>query len=350
MNSRMNIIVLIVNKYMKYGIIYGTWAIIFELEESDGINGYMRKSGIYYFLKDWNKKINGKDISQKFLISDKKHFIKQLSHFKNDLNDLEKTSWEIEISKINDFQLYKELNYYPLVSVILASYNSSNTIEKSVRTIIKQNYKNIELIVIDDCSTDNNYNKLIQLKEKYQDRITKFKVIQNDLNKGAYYSRNRGINHSTGSIIAIQDADDLSDLNRLIISVYELITSEVEFVLSNGPKLEKIGDINPVKIAMASLVVRRDFFDKYGMYDDNTRHSGDLEILDRAYFMKYGNYEFENFWYWLNYTMYKEEFYKHIYENLYYVIEEKNSITSNYNINKRMQYLNERRKIMRNKM
>ncbi len=335
---------------MKNGIIYGDWAIILELDEKDNIVNVLRKSGLYYFIKDWRNIVNSKLISQKFFISDKNNFIKQLSHFKNDLNEVENAKWELEVYKINNYEKIFSLPFYPRVSVILSSFNSSSTIENSIRSIIKQTYPNIELIVIDDCSEDNNLDKIMRMKEKYGNRINNFEIIRNEKNMGVYFSRNLGINKSSGSIITIQDADDLSESNRISISVYELINSNVEFVLGNGLKFEYINDLSPVFVTMATFLCSKMFFEKYGMYDENTRHSGDLELLDRAYFFKYGNYEFENFWYWLNYTSFKQDFYKHIYENLYFIGNQVNSITKNNNLNKRMQYLKERRKIMKNKM
>jgi len=335
---------------MKHGMIYRDWAIIIELEDSDNIKDVMRKSGLNYFIRDWQKKINGKIASKKLLITDKNLFLSYLKNFKNEQSEIEKTFWEIEMNKINQSSVNQELTYYPRVSVILASYNSSGFLNNSVRSIIKQNYKNIELIIIDDCSTDNSHELALNLKNKYEGKIANFQVLKNEQNMGVYYSRNLGINNSTGEIIAIQDADDISDINRLQVSVYELINSQVEFILANGPRLEDVYELYPVLIAMATLVVCRDFFNKYGLYDETTRHSGDLEILDRAHFKKFGSYEMDNFWYWLNYNSYKEGFYKHIYENLYYVREEKNSITKKNSIKKRIEYLNERRKIEKNKM
>ena len=94
----------------------------------------------------------------------------------------------------------------------------------------------------------------------------------------------------------------------------------------------------PTKISFKS------FFEKYGYYDKNTRHSGDLELLDRAYFLKYGDYKFDNFWYWLNYTPSDFEFYGHIYDNLYYIGLDGDRITKQNKIRKRIQYLNKRRK------
>ena len=333
---------------MKYGIIYEKWAIIYELLDENGLE-IIRRDGDNCLVKNWQK-INGKTISQRFFISEKQKFLNKLNCFQNKLNDFNKTLWEIELKNIINYDLIYELPFFPKVSVILASFNSSKTIERSIKSIIKQKYGNIELIVIDDCSSDSNIKKIEEVKEKYGKRITDFKLIKNEKNMGAYYSRNLGIKNSSGDIICIQDADDISDLHRISISVYELVNSRVDFILSNSVKLDNLTDMNYVKIAMATLVIKRDFFDRYGFYDDKTRHSGDLELLDRAYFLKYGNYEFDNFWYYLNYEIYKEGFYKHIYRTLYYIGEEKDSITSNFNIKKRLEYLNERRKMMKNKI
>jgi len=339
-----------VNKYMKYGIMYGNWAVLLEVEENDNVKNIIRKSGTYYFIRDWKKELDSKTVSKKIFIAERNLFISHLKNFKNELSNIENALWEIELKKIHNYNKIFELDFCPIVSVILACYNASDTIGKSIRSIIKQTYKNIELVVIDDASTDDSYEKILNAREKYNDKIFNFKVIKNDSNMGAYYSRNIGISSSCGDIIAIQDADDLSDISRISISTYELINSRVEFILANSQKIDEIFELSPVLVAMATLTVARSFFDKYGMYDEKTRHSGDLEILDRAYFRKYGNHEMDNFWYWLNYTEYKEGFYKHIYENLYYVGEGKESITKKNGIKKRLEYLNERRKIEKNKI
>lgn len=335
---------------MKYGYIFQYWAIIVELDDSDGIRDILRKSGTNYFIKDWRKEINMRVLTKNFMISEKKYFQKLLTNFDNEQEDNDRAIWEIELKKISQYGEIYDFGFIPMVSVILASYNSSKTIENSIKSIIKQSYKNIELIVIDDCSTDDSYDKILEIKKKYENRLSGFKLFKNNKNMGAYYSRNYGIYNCNGSIVAIQDADDISDIKRLTISIYELLNNDVEFVLANGPKLENLCQLCPIIVAMASLVVRRDFFKKYGMYDDESRHSADLEILDRAYFLKYGKYEYDNFWYWLNYTDYIPKFYKHLYENLYYVGEENDSITKQNNIKKRILYLNERRKIMKNKI
>ena len=311
---------------MKNGIIYNNWMII---EDENNLQ----------FIKNWKNKF--KNISKNFLISNQNTFLKHLSKISTN----NKVELEIETNKI--LQIPPQLTFQPKISIILASLNSHKTIKNAIISIIKQNYNNIELIVIDDGSTDNNVEVIEKLKKHYTNRISDFKIIKNSENKGVYYSRNIGIKNSTGDFIAIQDADDISDKNRLIISLYELINNNVEFILSNYTTIDKLDKFSSIRVAMASLFVRRDFYDRYGYYDEGTRHSGDLEILDRAYYVRYGYYEGDNFWDWLNNSHYREDFYYHIYENLYYV-GETDGITSKNNAAVRREYLVGRRE--KNKM
>ena len=69
---------------MKYGYIFQYWAIIVELDESDGIRDILRKSGTNYFIKDWRKEIDIKVLTKNFMISDKEYFKKLLNNFKNE--------------------------------------------------------------------------------------------------------------------------------------------------------------------------------------------------------------------------------------------------------------------------
>ena len=89
----------------------------------------------------------------------------------------------------------------PLVSVIIPTYNRSNVIHKAIESVLQQTYKNLELIVVDDGSTDNTSDTLAS----YKDKLT---VIHQN-NAGPSAARNRGVESSRGQIIAFQDSDDL---------------------------------------------------------------------------------------------------------------------------------------------
>lgn len=288
--------------------------------------------GKYHFLTDWNQIYDGKEVSKKCRILSEEFFYKKVK----------------EIFKLNIEKIQIEIQYSPKISVILPVYQGEKKIKIAIKSILKQKYQNIELIIINDGSTDKT-DEIISKIIKKNSESDKIKYIKNAENKGVYFSRNIGIKESTGDFITMQDADDISDNLRIEKSISYIIQGGFEFILANGQYIREItNQLSPVRITMATFMCGRDFFNKYGFYDENTRHSGDLELLDRAYFKKYGEYKFDNFWYWLNYTPNYSNFYGHIYDNLYYIGEDGIRITTQNNIKKRLQYLNQRRNEFKN--
>lgn len=94
------------------------------------------------------------------------------------------------------------------VSLIMPVYNAGQYVQSAIESILNQTYDNIELILIDDVSTDFT---MQQVKRYRDDRI---QVIHNKKNMGIAYSRNRGLDTATGDYIAIMDDDDISSLDR----------------------------------------------------------------------------------------------------------------------------------------
>lgn len=95
----------------------------------------------------------------------------------------------------------------PLVSIILTSYNYSKFIEKTLESIKQQTYKNFEIIVVDDCSTDNSVEVIENFIQYNQDyRIT---LIKHDLNKGQFASMLDGLKIAQGVFISFVDSDDI---------------------------------------------------------------------------------------------------------------------------------------------
>src|SRR5699024_10368844 len=87
------------------------------------------------------------------------------------------------------------------VSIIIPVYNTAEYIEKCIQSVLDQSYKHIELIVIDDCSTDNSYENLTKFKNEH-DQIKLFKFNQN---KGPGAVRNFGLTKATGEYIYFLD-------------------------------------------------------------------------------------------------------------------------------------------------
>ena len=112
-------------------------------------------------------------------------------------------------------------------SVIIPLYNNENYIKKTILSVINQTYKNFEIIVVDDCSTDNSYNKVKELQSKYPDLI---KLYKNEKNIGVYKSLNNGLNYCSGQMITKLDSDDIFMPTRLYEDNIHLYT--YNFVIS----------------------------------------------------------------------------------------------------------------------
>ena len=93
-----------------------------------------------------------------------------------------------------------------LISVIVSAYNAEKLIRKSLNSIINQTYKNIELLIMNDASTDNTLSICNDLAEK----DSRVKVFNNEKNIGLTRSLNILLKESRGNYIARHDADDIS--------------------------------------------------------------------------------------------------------------------------------------------
>ena len=101
----------------------------------------------------------------------------------------------------------------PLVSVIMPAYNAELYIEEAVRSVLNQSYTELEVIVVDDCSTDRTVDRLKNIKS---DRL---KVYHNENNAGIAYTTNRCIKFAKGRYFALLDDDDIAEPERLELQV-----------------------------------------------------------------------------------------------------------------------------------
>lgn len=115
-----------------------------------------------------------------------------------------------------------------LVSIIMASYNSANTLDEAVRSVLAQDYTLWELIIIDDQSSDNSF----QIAESYALTEPRISVLRTGRNVGSGGARNIGIGSSKGDLIAFLDSDDLWFPNKLDLQVKMFSDQRVSFVCS----------------------------------------------------------------------------------------------------------------------
>lgn len=105
------------------------------------------------------------------------------------------------------------MNEQPLISVIVPNYNHAAFLEERLESIYNQTYQNFEVILLDDCSTDNSREILSAYAERYQDRTV---TIFNEVNSGRVFKQwNKGLQAAKGDLIWIAESDDYCELDFL---------------------------------------------------------------------------------------------------------------------------------------
>jgi len=117
------------------------------------------------------------------------------------------------------------INNAPLISIIIPTYNRANVIINAINSALNQTYKNIEIIVIDDGSTDDTKNVMAPYKDK-------IRYIQKPTNTGKSSSRNIGLANSTGRIIATIDSDDVWHSNYLERCINYLFAEDLDIIFT----------------------------------------------------------------------------------------------------------------------
>lgn len=147
----------------------------------------------------------------------------------------------------------------PLVSVIIASYNHGPYIEESIQSVLDQTYPNIELLVIDDGSTDDSVERIQRLQAAHG---FDFRVQQN---QGLTRTLNDGIARSSGFFVATFGSDDIMMPDRIAIQVAHMIDKpEVGICAGNIELIDSNGELFPEKRQRRDIPFRRlDFEDMF---------------------------------------------------------------------------------------
>ena len=104
------------------------------------------------------------------------------------------------------------------ISVVIPNFNQGYFLESRIKHFLKQTYKPYEIIIIDDCSTDNSNEIIKKIKLRYK----KIKVLTNKKNLGVEKSFNKGIKHAKGDYLYPCSVDDLNN-NKFFFSTVELL-------------------------------------------------------------------------------------------------------------------------------
>lgn len=171
----------------------------------------------------------------------------------------------------------------PLVTVCITNFNCADTVCQSIDSVLSQDYQRIELIVVDDASTDNSI-VVIQQKARGIDRI---RIIRNKENKGAYFSRNVAFMHASGEFFTQLDSDDVMLPDRVSKQVTTIQKrNQTVGCVGRWLRINKYGyaqlrkgpwGASHAHPAIATLMVRSDIRNKIG-YWDTVRCAADTEF------------------------------------------------------------------------
>ena len=136
------------------------------------------------------------------------------------------------------------------VSVIVPVYNTEKYLERCIRSILNQTYSNLEIICINDGSSDNSLH-ILQCLKKEDERI----IIINQQNKGVGEARNVGIEVSTGDYISFVDSDDVIDQNYFEILMNNAIHYNLDIVCSNICAISNNGIVYPFEKQISESIL-----------------------------------------------------------------------------------------------
>ena len=175
------------------------------------------------------------------------------------------------------------------ISLITVCYNSEKTIEDTIKSVLKQTYKNYEYIIIDGKSKDNTLN-IIKLYEKKI--YNKLKYIS-ESDKGLYDAMNKGIKLATGDIIGILNSDDIlydeSVFQKIIDNIdnYDGVYSNLVLMNDNFTKVTRNFKSKEVTLKKGwhpphpTLYLKKEIYNKYGNYNLDYKIAADLDFMYR---------------------------------------------------------------------
>ena len=180
----------------------------------------------------------------------------------------------------------------PKVSILTVCYNSAATIEDTIKSVLSQQYENIEYIIVDGLSTDNT----LEIVNKYKDQIT---TIISEPDKGLYDAINKGIGIATGDIVANLNSDDfyidetvIGDVvakmeeeksDTLYADLYYVDPLDTNKVVRNwvSGKYQKGLFFKGWMPPHPTFFVRKCVYDKYGTFNLELKSAADYEIMLR---------------------------------------------------------------------
>lgn len=141
-----------------------------------------------------------------------------------------------------------------LVSIIMPSYNTAPYIEETIQSVLNQTYTNWELLIVDDCSTDNTDEILSKISDP------RIRLFKNEENSGAAVSRNKALREAKGQWIAFLDSDDLWMPKKLEKQIHYMEINGYTFSYTNYEEIDVDGNKTGVKVSGPKKITRTGMF------------------------------------------------------------------------------------------
>ena len=127
------------------------------------------------------------------------------------------------------------------ISIITTTLNSEKNLDKCIRSVINQTYKNIEYLIIDGCSSD----KTLQIIKKYKKKIN---FILSEKDRGIWDAMNKGLRHASGDIVCFLNSDDFFYKKSIETVVRYFETQDIDFLFGSVKKYKLMYGYRPWKI------------------------------------------------------------------------------------------------------
>lgn len=183
----------------------------------------------------------------------------------------------------------------PLVSIVTVSFNCERTIERTIKSVRDQTYKNIEYIIIDGLSTDKTINIIKYYESEFNGNLKWISEIDN----GLYHAMNKGVKRATGEFIGILNSDDWYELNSVEVIVESFVKDpELQLVHGNmarynsnnslisiyGKRTSKFNFLDKTPYSHPTCFIKTGVYKNYGNFDTQFNTASDYDFMLRIYY------------------------------------------------------------------
>lgn len=182
-------------------------------------------------------------------------------------------------------------------SIITVCYQSEKTIERTIKSVLAQTYKDYEYIIVDGCSKD----RTLDIVKKYEPLFEGRMKWKSEPDKGIYDAMNKGIERSSGEMIGIVNSDDWLEPDTLEVvnefsknveedSVYTgdiryyYVNGDVQVISYNYSKLKHCSKFYLIGVNHPATFVPKSLYEKYGTFDTNLKIMADGDFITRLYY------------------------------------------------------------------